>query len=141
MGSGSCVRIDVDDRWLNIYIDGIAEDKNNVSGLCGNYNEDSTDDFRTPSGDLTDCTTWGCIDFANLWKVAPEDSLFENTPPSVNDDYMVPELCRCKKHEGQEIECGPVTSLKLGSGVVLYLSRVFWELLMIYGILYKGILR
>ena len=42
--------------------------QNKLCGLCGDYNGNSKDDFRTPSGNLVDKAT----EFGNSWNTDPE---------------------------------------------------------------------
>ena len=133
MGSGACVRmifgggnrwiVENDRRifrrtsaWISVYIDGIVEDKGKVSGLCGNYNGERDDDYRSPDDEPVSCPSNVCPQFSNLWKVPDEDNLFNTLITEVEVNYDLPTLCQCKK-EGtdQEIVCEPPTTQNRGN--------------------------
>lgn len=46
MPSGAYVKADVFKWGLNIYMHALAEDQNNSSGLCGNFDGDGQNDLR-----------------------------------------------------------------------------------------------
>ncbi|XP_069768950.1 IgGFc-binding protein-like [Narcine bancroftii] len=77
----------------------------NVCGLCGNYNGDRSDDFRTPKGTVAS----GPSDFGKSWKVPDRDT-------KCRDDCEGGcALCRAqlrKRYEGPQ-SCGLIT-LKQG---------------------------
>ena len=75
MPSGACVRLTSAIKWsdstyMNVYIDGIPEDKNELSGTCGNFNGDPEDDiWKKGTNDvLTGCH--GCVprEYYQTWK-------------------------------------------------------------------------
>lgn len=51
-----------------------ARFRDQVYGLCGNYNGDPTDDFLTPDWEQAS----NVVDFAKSWKLDDEDSLCED---------------------------------------------------------------
>lgn len=103
MGSGVCVRVYVVDstlQYLNVYVDGIAEDPpNDVQGLCAEAGFDPTSHVITNP---------------DTWKVPTEDSLFESPIAEQAQDYDLPDLCRCTIHGGQDVECGSATAPNTG---------------------------
>lgn len=54
------------DRGTRITVHVRPEWKGKLEGLCGNFNGDSSDDFKTPSGGLTEISAQI---FGNSWKV------------------------------------------------------------------------
>ncbi|XP_069057919.1 IgGFc-binding protein-like [Pleurodeles waltl] len=78
----------------------------NVCGLCGNYNGNPTDDFRTPSGELA----LNPNDFGTSWKVEDGDSLCWN---DCNGECMTCSADLVKKYEDQAV-CGLITKKVTG---------------------------
>ena len=116
MGSGACVRLTVGRGYINLYIDGIVEDQFNVSGLCGNYNKDPSDDYRDRAGNPVPCTSNVCRQFSDEWKVPDEENLFDcSTITEVEVDYRLPELCKCIEDQGQKFHCESPTTLNTGN--------------------------
>lgn len=96
MGSGACVRVHVY-RWgLNVYVDGIPADQGRVDGLCGDYNGNPDDD---------NCASNFCPTFNSLWKVPPEEDLFDVLPPEIPYTNRT-KLCQCEDGD-KTLKCGP----------------------------------
>ena len=116
MGSGACVRVRIYTRYMNLYVDAIAEDWDKTSGLCGTYNGNRNDDFYDPDGNLVSCSSNICRRFSDQWRVPDEDNLFKTPISNVQSQYDVPKLCKCQEQGGQKFHCGPaVTSRKTGN--------------------------
>ena len=108
MGSGACVRVNINFWGLSIFIDGIAEDKGKVRGLCGNYDTYPENDFISPAGDPQPCPTRLCPQYTNLWKVTPGEDLFDTIPEHIEHDDNTTELCQCRETDDiRTIQCGP----------------------------------
>lgn len=85
-----------------------------ISGLCGNFNNDADDDFRTPEGDVVNAA-----DFGNSWKEAQadeaecEDHVCEDChcPQDQRAVFLGPELCGILKNTtGPFATCHPKLS-------------------------------
>lgn len=53
------------DKGTRVYIKLQPRWKNQVQGLCGNYNDNEGDDFQTPSGGVVEASPYI---FGNSWK-------------------------------------------------------------------------
>ena len=132
MGSGACVRMVFGggnrwifegnrwifrhtSAWISVYIDGIVEDKGKVTGLCGNYNGNRDDDYRSPEDEPVVCPSNVCPQFSDLWRVPDEDNLFNTDITEVDVDYDLPNLCQCKEQNSLEIECKRPTTPNTGN--------------------------
>ncbi|XP_056095225.1 mucin-2-like [Rhinichthys klamathensis goyatoka] len=68
---------------MQLYIVASTEEKGKMSGLCGNYNDVQTDDFKTGSGMVEGTPT----NFVNFWKhTCPDLEITFDNPCSLNMD-------------------------------------------------------
>ncbi|XP_039521923.1 mucin-2 isoform X5 [Pimephales promelas] len=68
---------------MQLYITASTEEKGKMSGLCGNYNDIQTDDFKTGSGMIEGTPT----NFVNFWKRScPDLEITFDNPCSLNMD-------------------------------------------------------
>ncbi|KAL1247256.1 hypothetical protein QQF64_022632 [Cirrhinus molitorella] len=82
---------------MQLYIVASTEEKGKMSGLCGNYNDNREDDFKTESGIIEDTSPT----FVNLWKknfyscTDVKNTIFSNNPCSVasNTEKMAEDWC------------------------------------------------
>ena len=103
---------------MDLFVDGIAEDRDKTSGLCGTYNGNKNDDYQDPNGQLVPCSSNVCRQFSDQWRVPDEENLFRTSITNVQSQYDVPKLCKCEKQGGQEFHCGPpIVSKKTGNNV------------------------
>ncbi|KAI4900182.1 hypothetical protein NFI96_023906, partial [Prochilodus magdalenae] len=91
MDFGVTVRYD-GNHYMDIKV--IKDYQNKLCGLCGDYNGNSKDDFRTPSGNLVDKAT----EFGNSWNTDPDcNKTPEVVPPGCTetdqDLYQSPAYC------------------------------------------------
>ncbi|XP_049338243.1 zonadhesin, like isoform X49 [Astyanax mexicanus] len=89
MNFGVTVRYD-GNHYVDIKVIKDYEDK--LCGLCGDYNGDSKDDFRTPAGELVNSVT----DFGNSWNTDPECNKSPEGPtPECTEEelYESPAYC------------------------------------------------
>ncbi|KAK9952106.1 hypothetical protein ABG768_017964 [Culter alburnus] len=71
------------DPVMQLYIVASTEEKGKMSGLCGNYNDVQTDDFKTDSGIIEGTPTT----FVNYWKHnCPDLEITFDNPCSLNMD-------------------------------------------------------
>ena len=69
MPSGVCVRIK-SRWWVDLFIDGIPEDHSQISGLCGNFNEDWNDDVvRKDTGSTSECSSYSPAECYETWRL------------------------------------------------------------------------
>ncbi|XP_062607020.1 von Willebrand factor D and EGF domain-containing protein-like [Saccostrea cucullata] len=93
--TGAIVNYRVGHRWLyNIHITPSIFDEDNVDGLCGNPNNDDTDDF-IPQGS-TSATPDKNV-FQSSWRVAINStmSLFGPNPMLKSSDFELQKYCEC----------------------------------------------
>ncbi|XP_051740976.1 mucin-2 [Ctenopharyngodon idella] len=70
---------------MQLYIVASTEEKGKLSGLCGNYNDVQTDDFKTDSGIIEGTPTT----FVNFWKLnCPDLEITFDNPCSLNMDTV-----------------------------------------------------
>ncbi|ROL54622.1 Mucin-5B [Anabarilius grahami] len=73
------------DPVMQLYIVASTEEKGKMSGLCGNYNDVQTDDFKTDSGIIEGTPTT----FVNFWKHnCPDLEITFDNPCSLNMDTV-----------------------------------------------------
>ncbi|XP_048013922.1 mucin-2-like isoform X2 [Megalobrama amblycephala] len=79
---------------MQLYIVASTEEKGKMSGLCGNYNDVQTDDFKTDSGIVEGTPTT----FVNFWKHScPDLEITFDKPCSLNMDTVQPAKDWCSR--------------------------------------------
>ncbi|XP_031570867.1 von Willebrand factor D and EGF domain-containing protein-like [Actinia tenebrosa] len=84
---------------ISVIITNLGYDKGRVSGLCGNYNNDPTDDFWQ-GGDGRVVQTEE--DFMETWRISEDKSFFKALPPQEDETEQQEKFCFCSmKNEVQ----------------------------------------
>ncbi|XP_051549166.1 von Willebrand factor D and EGF domain-containing protein-like [Myxocyprinus asiaticus] len=92
--SGAFVRADISDWGMSLSIRAPSQDFNGTKGLCGLFDRNSNNDLNHPAG--TSNRNNDLVEFIQGWRIAPGESLFDSTPPAVNEEIRL-NFCACQK--------------------------------------------
>ncbi|XP_061195273.1 von Willebrand factor D and EGF domain-containing protein-like [Saccostrea echinata] len=93
--TGAIVEYSVGHKWLyNIHITPSIFDEDNVDGLCGNPNNDDTDDF-TLQGSLSATTNKTAFQLSWRVEINSTRSLFGPNPILDSNDFELQKYCDC----------------------------------------------
>ncbi|CAH1254988.1 VWDE [Branchiostoma lanceolatum] len=102
MSEGSTIRAEVNSWGLNVYLDTLPIDKGEMTGLCGTWDDNRSNDFTMKDGSLAADTS----QFIQSWRVLQGTSFFDidDFPPDPAADDGVT-FCTCASSEA--ISCSP----------------------------------
>ncbi|XP_077583402.1 von Willebrand factor D and EGF domain-containing protein isoform X1 [Stigmatopora nigra] len=106
--SGAFVRADVGDWGMSLSVRAPSVDYGNTQGLCGTFDHNINNDIHGYKGVHDDLHA-----FIEDWRIAPGESLFDQTSPGLRHEERRP-FCRCQKgysslHGAAEQLAGPST--------------------------------
>ncbi|BFZ01819.1 hypothetical protein BsWGS_04858 [Bradybaena similaris] len=110
--TGTEVKVVVTPKFLNVWVQSSAADFNSIMGLCGNFNNNASDDLKMPSGTVYTGNQKEPDAFSLSWRVNATESHFRGICASDSAPASRTQYCVCS-NDGSPSVCQPSLKVSL----------------------------